>query len=99
MTFEEAMKFIRDHEDDFKKVRRPAWDRHLAVNHFFHYRFDATNDLPDRMPTMWDLDNGEGDTSGSYWLYTPMPDDMEATDWEVYDAKKLFPDDELEQTA
>jgi hypothetical protein len=44
---------------------------------------------------MWDLDNGEGSTSGSYWIYKPTPEDMEATDWEVYDAKKLWPEDEL----
>jgi hypothetical protein len=43
---------------------------------------------------MWDLDNADGDTSGSYWIYKPMPADMEATDWEVYDAKQLFPDDD-----
>ena len=42
---------------------------------------------------MWDLDNGEGGTSGSYWLYKPSTADIEATDWEVYDAKKLFADD------
>src|SRR5262245_21936051 len=96
MTFEAAMRYIQDHEDEYRKVRRPGWDRHLAVSLFFHYRCDANNDSPVRVPTMWDLDNGEGDTSGSYWVYKPLPADMEATDWEVYDAKKLFPVDDLE---
>jgi hypothetical protein len=95
MTFEEAMQLIRDHEEEYYKVRRSVWDRHLAVNHFFHYGLDATKDQFDRVPTMWDLDNGEGSTSGSYWIYKPTPEDMEATDWEVYDAKKLWPEDEL----
>ena len=88
MTYQEAMQFIRDSENEFKKVRRPGWNRNLGVNHFYHY--DAINDMPDRAPTMWDLDNGEGSTSGSYWLYKPTTDDIEATDWEVYDAEKLF---------
>jgi hypothetical protein len=94
MTFEAAMSFIKDHEDEYRKVRRPGWDRHLAVGIFSHYRCDATNDSPVRLPTMWDLDNGDGDTSGSYWIYKPMPADMEATDWEVYDARKLFPEED-----
>jgi hypothetical protein len=95
MTYDEAKQFIRDHENEFKKVRRPGWNRNLAVNHFFYY--DAINDKPDRAPTMWDLDNGEGGTSGSYWLYKPSTDDIAATDWEVYDAKKLFPDEERQE--
>ena len=95
MTYKEAMQFIRDNENEFIKVRRPGWNRNFAVNHFFYYY--ATNDVPGRAPTMWDLDNGEGGTSGSYWIYKPSKDDIEATDWEVYDAKKLFPDDDWEK--
>lgn len=94
MTFEAAMDFIRDHQGDYRKVRRSAWDRHLAVGIFSHYRCDATHDSPVRLPTMWDLDNKDGETSGSYWIYQPAPADMEATDWEVYDAEKLFADDD-----
>src|SRR5262249_37494217 len=94
MTFEAAMRFIEANQDDHRKVRRSGWDRHLAVGVFSHYRCDATNDSPVRLPTMWDLDNGDGDTSGSYWVYKPATDDMVATDWEVYDAQKLFPDDD-----
>jgi hypothetical protein len=94
MTYEEAINFIWDQEEDFKKVRRQLWDRHLAVNYFTHYRCDATGDLLERALTMWDLDNGEGSTSGAYWIYKPTPDDMQATDWETYDADKLFSDDE-----
>lgn len=97
MTFEVAMRFIRDHQDEHRKVRRPGWDRHLAVSLFFHYCCDATADSPVLLPTMWDLDNGDGDTSGSFWIYTPMPADMETTDWEIYDPRKLFPgDDDLD---
>jgi hypothetical protein len=95
MTYEEAMQFIRDKQKEFEKVRRSEWDRNYAVNFFFYY--DANNDMPVRTPTMWDLDNGEGGTSGSYWLYKPSTADIEATDWEVYDAKKLFPDDGREE--
>ena len=62
MTYQEAMQFIRDNENEFKKVRRPGWNRNLGVNQFYYY--DAINDVPDRAPTMWDLDNGEGSTSG-----------------------------------
>ncbi len=97
MTFTEAMEFIRDHEEEFSKVRRSIWDRHLVVNHFYHYACDATNDEFNRVPTMWDLDNGQGSTSGSYWIYKPTPDDIEATDWEIYDANKLFADNRLEE--
>ncbi len=97
MTFTEAMTLIRDHEEEFYKVRRSIWDRHLVVNHFYQYASDAINDEFKRVPTMWDLDNGEGSTSGSYWPYKPSPDDMEATDWEIYDANKLFPGNRLEE--
>jgi hypothetical protein len=94
MTFEEAMSLIRDSGDDLAKVRRQLWDRQIAVNYFTHYRCDASGDVFDRALTMWDLDNGEGSISGAYWIYKPTPDDMEATDWEMYDANKLFSDDE-----
>jgi hypothetical protein len=96
MTFEVAMKFIADHQDEYRKVRRPGWDRHLAVGFFSHYRCDADNDSLVRVPTMWDLDNGDGETSGSYWVYQPMPADIEASDWEIYDPKKLFSDDQFD---
>jgi hypothetical protein len=92
MTYVEAMALIRDHEEGSSKVRRAMWDRHLAVNHFDHYGLDAANDQFSRVPTMWDLDNGEGSTSGSYRIYKPTPEDLQATDWEVYDPDKLFND-------
>jgi hypothetical protein len=98
MTYVEAMALIREREEEYCKVRRAMWDRQLAVNHFYHYGLDAANDQFDRVPTMWDLDNGEGSTSGSYWIYKPTPEDMEATDWEVYDAERLFHDDLLDET-
>jgi hypothetical protein len=94
MTFEQAIKLVRDHDGDFTKVRRRVWDSQLALNYFTHYRCDGNGDLLERALTMWDLDNGEGSTSGAYWIFKPTNEDMVATDWEVYDAARLFSDDE-----
>jgi hypothetical protein len=42
----------------------------------------------------WRLDNGDGEPSGTYGDFEPTPEDEQATDWEIYDERQLWDDDE-----
>ena len=91
MTYDEAM---RQASEGGRMVRRAGWDLGAAVNFIPlpEGEFDD-KEVPTRV--LWDLDNEDEIESGSYEEYESTQEDMAATDWEIYDSAKLFPEEDV----
>ena len=104
MTYVEAMELVGYH----RMIRRAGWDRLEAVSVKEDYFDDFLNYKPGRVfkedgswtwegdtkLVCWRLDNGDGNPTGTFGNYEPTAEDLEATDWEVYDETKLWAEDE-----
>lgn len=95
MTYDEAMHQARE---EGRMVRRPEWDPGAAVN-FIQLSEGEFDDVEVPTCVLWDLDNEVEIESGSHENFEPTPQDLIATDWEIYDSAKLFPDEDVEQDA